>query len=241
MNLPLFDWLGLGVFVATVLAYSWAVERSPYAKHTLSRAMARTRRHWFHRCAGRDLRMVDGQIMAMQQNGAAYFGSAALLGIGAGFTVFTTADSLTGLAPFANSEGLAVKALLLMLVYAASFFQFSWAYRLFAYNAVALGAIAQQQGPKAQEEARRAAALNVLAGQYFNRAIRLFLFAIPLIFWLVSLWGLLLASFALTLIMLRRQFFTVAQLDGLALSWQIEEERRAASKAAKTKEADHGL
>ena len=223
MTLTPLDWIGFGGYVLVFLAYSWLVERSPWAKFTLSRLMTKTRRAWFEECAKREIRIPDVQIMMVQQNGAAYFGSASLLGIGAGFTVLTAAQSLTESSLLGGGQGLALKALFLMLIYALAFFQFSWAFRLFNYSAIALGAIEQISSPKALTQAQRAGAFNVVAGQHFNQAIRLFLFAIPLIFWFVSLWAMLAATFILTLIMLRRQFFTVAQLEGFTLAWQIDE------------------
>lgn len=228
MNLPLLDWFGLGFFVAILGFYSWLVEHSPWAHSTLSRTMAKARKAWFEQCLNRSLRMPDGLIMGLQQNGAAYFGSASLLGIGAGFTLLTTSGSLADIPLIASADGLALKALILMLMFAAAFFQFSWAFRLFGYNAIALGAIPEHPDEDieaARAAAYRAAALNVVAGQHFNQAVRWFLFAIPLIFWVVSVWALMIATLILTLVMLRRQFFTVAQLEGLSLAWNIQKNK----------------
>jgi len=185
--------------------------------------MSKARYAWFEACAERELRMSDGQVMLMQQNGAAFFGSACLLGIGAGFTVFSAADSLGSLEALGSSQGLALKALFLMLAYALAFFEFTWAYRLFGYNAIALGAMGTPGSPHIRERAHQAAGLNILAGQHFTRAMRLFLHAIPLVFWLVSVWAMVAATLVLTLIMLRRQFFTRPQLGGLSLAWNIQE------------------
>ena len=219
MTLPWFDWLAFLAFVLILLGYSWLIERSPWSKHTLSVQMGKMRRRWFEECLKRPLRMPDTLIMGLLTNGTAYFGSACLLGIGAGFTLLTAADSL----PAWIGTGISVKALLLMLMFAAAFFQFAWAYRLFNYNAIAIGAIPQNPSEaQARSIMIQATALNVLAGQHFNQAIRLFLFAIPLIFWLVSPWALLATTLGLTFIMLRRQFFTKMHLDGLTLAWTIE-------------------
>ncbi len=220
MTLPLAEWMAFVIYLAIFLFYSWVVEFSPWACHTLSRAMAKTRRAWFRAATDRELRMPDAQILILQQNGAAYFGSASLLGIGAGFTVLTAADSLSLLVAFAP-QGLGIKALGLMFAYALAFFEFSWAFRLFGYNAIALGTLGSPGCAATQHSADQAAALNVVAGQHFNRASRLFLFAIPLILWLVSLWAMLATVVLLTLIMLRRQFLTPAQLDGLILAWNM--------------------
>ncbi len=237
MTLPLAEWVALATYLAIFLFYSWVVEFSPWARHTLSRAMAKTRRAWFRAAADRELRMPDGQILILQQNGAAYFGSASLLGIGAGFTILTAADSLSLLVVF-TPQGLGLKALGLMFAYALAFFEFSWAFRLFGYNAIALGTLGPPGSPATQRSADRAAALNVVAGQHFNRAIRLFLFAIPLILWLVSLWAMLATVVLLTLIMVRRQFLTPSQLNGLILAWNISADQDQKSGSHALKPAD---
>lgn len=219
MTLPWLDWLIFATYVVTLVGYSWLIERSPWSKHTLSVQMGRVRRRWFEECLARQIRMPDALIMGLLTNGTAYFGSASLLGVGAGFTLFTATESL----PSWVGAGASVKALWLMLMFAAAFFQFAWAYRLFNYNAIAIGAIPQDlSDARARDAMIQAAALNVLAGQHFNQAIRLFLYAIPLIFWLVSPWALLVTTLGLTLIMLRRQFMTRSYLDGLTLAWTIE-------------------
>ena len=222
MILPLFDWLVFGLYVMILLGYSWLIERSPWSKHTLSVQMGKVRRQWFEECLRRQIRMPDTLIMGMLQNGTAYFGSAALLGIGAGFTLLSASDSLPPI--LGDGQGLALKALFMMLIFAASFFQFAWAYRLFNYNAIAIGAIPQDDldSPQAQQAVNCAKALNVVAGQHFNQAIRLFLFAIPIIFWLISPWALLVTTLGLTFIMLRRQFLTNRHLQGLALAWELK-------------------
>ena len=152
--------------------------------------MGKVRQQWFEECLQRHMRMPDALIMGMLQNGTAYFGSAALLGIGAGFTLLSASDSLPPI--LGGGKGLALKAIFMMLIFAASFFQFAWAYRLFNYNAIAIGAIPQADldSEKAIAAMNCAKALNVLAGQHFNQAIRLFLFAIPLLFWLINPLGL---------------------------------------------------
>ena len=219
MSLPWLDWLAFGAYAAILLGYSWLIERSPWSKHTWSVQMGRVRRRWFEACLKRQVRMPDALIMGLLTNGTAYFGSASLLGIGAGFTLLTTAEAL----PAWVGAGASMKALLLMLMFAAAFFQFAWAYRLFNYNAISIGAIPEDvDDPRARMAMLQATALNVLAGQHFNQAIRMFLYTIPLIFWLVSPWALLITTLGLSFIMLRRQFFTKTHLDGLTLAWTIE-------------------
>ena len=232
MFLPLADWCCFGIFLTLFIAYSWLVESSPWARHTLSRTIAVERKSWFDTCVGRDIRIIDSHIMGLQQNGAAYFGSASLLGVGAGFTLLSTSESLAQTLVNFPVLGqptpgvLQVKSLILMLVFALAFFQFAWSFRLFGYNAIILGSIrelGQDNLSAAQATARRAAALNTFAGQHFNQAMRLFFFAIPLIFWLISPYALVAATLLLVSIMFRRQFLTVAMVKGLVLAWEIED------------------
>ena len=86
------DYIGVLGFLVIAGAFSWLVDHSPLARHTLTRAMDVHRKRWMIHMAGRTVRIMDGQIIAGLQNGIAFFASTALLGIGAAFTLLTALD-----------------------------------------------------------------------------------------------------------------------------------------------------
>lgn len=64
-----------------------------------------------------------------------------------------------------------------MLIFAYAFFKFGWAYRLFNYASIIMGAVpdlGQAEDQAVRKMAMQAGELNVLAGRHFNRGQRAF-------------------------------------------------------------------
>src|SRR5207237_5802336 len=87
------------------------------------------------------------QIMASLQNGTAFFASTSLIAIGGGLALLRgTSDALAvlGALPIDLSPSPAlweIKCVGLILIFIYAFFKFAWAYRLFNYVAILLGAM----------------------------------------------------------------------------------------------------
>ena len=96
--------------------------------------------------AEREMRMVDTAIITGLQNGTAFFASTSLLAIGAGFALLNSTDLALQIShdlnlPVDVSRGLwEVKVLALITLYIYAFFKFGWAYRLFNYASILIGA-----------------------------------------------------------------------------------------------------
>lgn len=102
----------------------------------------------------------------------------------------------------AKTVGLAV-----ILVYA--FFKFSWAYRLFNYVAIMLGAMppaAEKNTPEAEAHVLRTTRVFESAGRHFNRGQRAFFFSLGYLGWFIHPWLLIAATAAVLVVMLLRQF-----------------------------------
>ena len=99
--------------------------------------------------------------------------------------------------PTAAKWEIKAAGLILILVYA--FFKFAWAYRLYNYVAIMLGAM-----PPASERATAEAERHVLrttklfesAGRHFNRGQRAFFFALGYLGWFAGPWPLLVSTTA---------------------------------------------
>ena len=97
--------------------------------------------------------------------------------------------------------------LAVLLVYA--FFKFAWAYRLYNYLAILVGATppaTQKDSEEAQAHAIRLARLCDVAGRHFNRGQRAFFFALAYLGWFISPWLLMATSVIVAIILWRRQF-----------------------------------
>jgi uncharacterized membrane protein len=209
------DLAAFAMFVLTWAVYHAALEWSPYAARNLNHIMERYRHAWMHQMLARDVRIVDTQIMATLQNGSAFFASSSLFAIGGALALLRASEDamrlMEGL-PFNihTTRGvweLKVLGLTVMFVYA--FFKFAWSYRLFNYAAIVMGSVPSSQfkdDPAAIAIANRAAKLHAIAGRHFNRGQRALFFALGYLGWFVSAWALIATTFAVLVVMLRRQY-----------------------------------
>lgn len=217
--LPLFDWVALAWFLCAWFGYSFVMERTRHGQRSLTGLMNEERLHWMERMATREVRIVDTQIMASLQNGTAFFASSTLLAIGAAFTLFRATDEVLsvfanlpfGIATTKAQWELKVSGLAIIFVYA--FFKFAWAYRLFNYVAVMLGATPHMHDTPHETvlaHARKTAAMQMTAAAEFNRGLRAFFFVLGYLGWFVSPLALILTSTAVTAVLYRRQFHSSA-------------------------------
>ena len=215
------EYYGVIGFFVIAAGFSFLVDHSPLARHTLSRAMDEHRRYWMIGMAGRSVRIMDSQIIAGLQNGIAFFASTALLGIGAAFTLITALDPvMTAVSdvPFLDTGSRTqweVMSLGLLVIYAYAFFKFGWSYRLVNYSAMLLGATQEtprdgETTPKALAGAYRAGAMNVVAGRQFNRGLRALFMSIGYLAWIGGPLAQILVTLGIAGILSYRQFASPA-------------------------------
>lgn len=216
-----FTFIAPAFFVLTWIAYDWLVTMSPWRGRTLSAAMEEERRRWLGVMATRDLRIVDTNILGGLQTGTAFFASTSLLAIGAAFTLLTSADQLRhlgGMFELVISQTrvpLEMKAVGLLLIFAYAFLKFGWAYRLFNYALVLLGAVPMPQDEVPEGDRRRAfdhtVAMNITAAREFNHGLRAFFVAIAYLGWFFGDLALVISTILIFTMMIRRQFFSAAR------------------------------
>jgi uncharacterized membrane protein len=216
--MPLFstvDLIALVWFLAAWLGYSFVIETTPHGKRGLNSLMHRYRGLWMQRMLARDMRMMDGQVIASLQNGTAFFASTSLIALGGAVTLFhSSADMLTVVAALPLGATvthlqweLKVVGLMIILIYA--FFKFGWAYRLYNYVAIMIGGAppaAEKDTPEAQEFARITAEVITDAGRHFNRGQRAFFFALGYLGWFIGPLPLIATTAGIVVVMWRRQF-----------------------------------
>lgn len=214
-TMPWLDSLAFLVFLANVLGYAWLVDWGPFRVHTLSTSMSHARRAWINQFAKRDVRIMDMQIVLGLQNGTAFFASSSLLALGATFSLLTAGPDVQRVA---SEFGLPVttdawgsKILLLMICFGYSVFKFAWAYRLFNYASITMGAIPERdqidtkQGVAAIERSVR---MHILSAAQFTRGLRGIFYAASVLFWFAGPLWFALATFSVTLVLAYRQFMS---------------------------------
>jgi uncharacterized membrane protein len=209
------DILAVGFFILEWTVYALTLEHSAYGRDSLSARMHVYREKWIRRLLDREARMVDTQILASLQNGTAFFASTSLLAVGGGLALLrSTSEALGVLAalPIDLSPTPAlweIKCVGLILIFIYAFFKFAWAYRLFNYVAILIGAMPPSRlSATAEAEAHviRTTRLFEAAGRHFNRGQRAFFFALGYLGWFVSPWVLFASTAAVVIVTWRRQF-----------------------------------
>ena len=209
------DIAAVGFFAIEWAVYALTLEHGAYGRDSLSARMHIYREVWIRRMLDRETRIVDTQIMASLQNGTAFFASTSLLAVGGGLALLRgTSDALAvlGALPIDLSPSPAlweIKCVGLILIFIYAFFKFAWAYRLFNYVAILLGAMppaSQKDTPEAESHVIRTTRLFEAAGRHFNRGQRAFFFALGYLGWFVSPWVLFVTTAAVVIVTWRRQF-----------------------------------
>ena len=216
--MPLFttlDLLALAWFLGAWAVYSVVLSVTERRKRGLNAEMDQLRDRWMLQMLGRDIRMVDAQIIAALQNGTAFFASTSLIAIGGSLTLLrSNEDILRVIAalPFGvhmTPMQWEAKTIGLAIIFVYAFFKFAWSYRLYNYVAIMLGATppaSQKDMPAAQTHAGRVGRLCEVAGRHFNHGQRAFFFALGYLGWFINPWLLMLTSVAVAVILWRRQF-----------------------------------
>ncbi|RST86651.1 DUF599 family protein [Aquibium carbonis] len=223
MDIDSFHWTdasALAAFILFWVLFSQATSGRFVRRKSLTQLMNAHREAWMRTMARRELRMIDTGIMLGLQQGTAFFASSALLALGGCFALLQSSDKVLMLLadlPLAGTPDRAVyevKVLGLMTVLAYAFFKFGWAYRLFNYCSILVGAVPMaKDGDEATIETAvlRAANMNVIAGGHFNSGLRGLFFSIGYLGWFVGPAVLVMTTLLVLIVLVRRQFFSTAR------------------------------
>lgn len=216
------DVAALAFFVAGWLFHTAAANGHIVKRLSLTRAMNAQRAAWMATMARREVRIVDTSIMNGLQQGTAFFASSSLIAIGGCFALLGASDRVLAVlsdVPLAGDTArplFEVKVFGLIFILAYSFFKFGWAYRLFNYCSILIGAVPHLTASKEPDEAihtavMRATRMNVLAGKHFNAGLRGIFFSIGYLGWFVDARVFFLTTALLLAVLIRRQFFSEAR------------------------------
>jgi uncharacterized membrane protein len=218
-----FSTLDLVAFVWFVFAWAgfgFVVDRTRIGGPSLSRLMDDERRQWMREMAAREVRIVDTAIMASLQNGTAFFASTSLIALGGAFTLLNQTERMLAIfldMPFRATPSageLEVKIALLVAIYGYAFFKFGWAYRLFNYSAILIGAVPPSTDPDAAARDRaihRAGEMQIDAGHHFHWGMRALFFSLGLFGWFFDARLFVVTTTFILAVLIRRQYFSKAR------------------------------
>jgi uncharacterized membrane protein len=220
-DLSLADLLGIIFFVSAWLGYHWAVEANLAPRSSLNTLMDIYRLQWMQQMAERESRIVDANIMSSLQNGTAFFASTSLIALGAAATLLRATDDAMKvfehlpLAAAPSRDVWEIKVVGLIIIFGYAFFKFSWAYRLFNFAAILIGATpaARSADTVARDHAaRRAAKMNIAAAKHFTRGQRAFFFALAYFGWFAGPYVFLVTTAGVLYVMWSRQHASSARI-----------------------------
>jgi len=218
------DYIALAVFAVLWGGYAWIVGRARlFDRTSLTQAMTEHRRHWIYNSLGRDLKMIDTQIMAGLQNGTAFFASASMFAIGSCFALLGATDKIDAIfrdvpyAFYSSREAFELKVGGLAALFGYAFFKFGWAYRLFNYCTILFGGLPMVRETEADRIAAEVAAeqvirMNIIAAKNFNAGLRAIFLSIGYLGWFVNAYVFMAVTMLVVVILTRRQFFSDARL-----------------------------
>ena len=222
LDLSTADLAALAFFLVAWLLHTLASDGKLISRISLTTAMNAQRQAWMRTMAEREIRIVDTAIMSGLQQGTAFFASSSLIAIGGCFALLGASDRVLevlsdlslGGAP--SRAAFQIKVFGLVLILAFSFFKFGWAYRLFNYCTILIGAVPIPHGeasrnPVTETAVWRAAQMNMLAGKHFNSGLRGVFFSIGYLGWFVDPMVFVLSTLLLLAVLVRRQFFSAAR------------------------------
>ncbi|RWC92105.1 MAG: DUF599 domain-containing protein [Mesorhizobium sp.] len=212
----------LGFFLLAWVLHTLASDGKLVSRMSLTTAMNAQREAWMRTMAEREIRIVDTAIMSGLQQGTAFFASSSLIALGGCFALLGASDRVIEvlsdlpLGGVPDRAAFQIKVLGLVLILAFSFFKFGWAYRLFNYCSILIGAVPIPHGeasrnPVTQAAVWRATQMNMLAGKHFNSGLRGVFFSIGYLGWFVDPLVFVLSTLLLLAVLVRRQFFSAAR------------------------------
>lgn len=206
------DGLALCCFFIVLLFYG-RVALMVGGGRSLNASMHQVRRAWMQRMIERPDRIVDAALTGHTVSSLSFFSSANIIIIAGLFGLLGKAEDayrVIAAWPFVSpaSAGLIqLKILGLIFVLAYGFFRFTWALRQYNYCCALIGAapFPRDKHPHAHEIADQVAIVFTSALRSFGAGIRCYYFAIAWVSWVAGPLALLIATGAITLMLLRRQ------------------------------------
>ena len=219
-ELTRYDLLALVWYLLAWGVFGWMSDYAPSVRPSLSRLMNATRHRWMMQMLRREVRIVDTAILSSLQNGTAFFASTSLIALGGTLALLNQSERVQmvfsdlPLQVAASKQLIEIKVLGLAIIYGYAFFKFGWAYRLFNYAAILVGAVPPSEeadAPDTIKAANRAAAMQIQAGSHFHWGLRSLFFSVGYLGWFLGPLVFCLSTTLITAVLTHRQFWSHAR------------------------------
>lgn len=216
-DLQILDYIALWFFLIAWFGFEYITDYSPLSRISLGGLMSEQRREWMLVMADRELRIVDTSIMAGLLQGTAFFASASILAIGGCFALLGSTDVVLQIysdLPIGDelNRGLwEFKILGLAVIFVFNFFKFGWAFRLFNYSSILIGAVPNIHNSTQEErhkKAIKAAEMNMIAGRHFTSGLRGIFLALGYLGWFIGPIIFICTTIFVMAVLIRRQYYS---------------------------------
>ncbi len=214
-GVTLLDAAALIWFLLAWSGYTYYADTFCKDRTTLMSVMYHYRLKWMNESLHRDIRVGDASLLSTLIRSISLFASTAIFIIGGIVAIFGGLEKVQELTQdltyVANASKVMweIKLLVLAMVFIYAFFKFAWALRQFNYMIIVMGAFPdpeKAETDEAQSIAERAARVNALAVQTFNRGMRAYYFGLAALSWFLHPWIFVGASLFVVLVVYRREF-----------------------------------
>jgi len=201
---PLLCWLG----------YNYGVPLLERVRPSLSVIMSMQRRRWVRNAVRRESPM-DAILSSNLMGSVSFLASTSVLLVLAIFASFGQLPSAmealrnVGLGGNHSTADLQIHLIVMLAIFALSFFSFTLSLRQFNHFCIMLGAI-DHTGRELPEEIEAIAQLNSFAAKNFNNGIRGYYFAVPMVAWFANDVLAIAISVVTVGLIVHREFFSSA-------------------------------
>ncbi|WP_135078640.1 DUF599 family protein [Terasakiella sp. SH-1] len=214
-GVTLLDALALLWFLIAWAGYTKWADRFSQQRSSLMNVMYHYRLEWMREALKHEIRVADMAAVSTLVRSISLFASTAIFIIGGIVAIFGGLDQVQELTKdlryVASTTKVMweIKLLTLALIFVYAFFKFAWSLRQFNYMVIVMGAFPDFQeaaSEKAQTLAERAARINALAVQTFNRGMRAYYFGLAALSWFIHPLIFIASTLLVVLVVYRREF-----------------------------------
>jgi len=211
------DWASLAWFACCWGGYTLFSGFRSGRKQRLQDALHEHIKRWIEVLHERDMRMVDTSVIANIERNAAFFASSCLLIIAGLVTAIGSMDkamtffSDLPLTQQTSRQVWEIGMLLLILIFAYSFFTFTWCMRQWGFASILVGSAApantgHDDGTVRRQHMETLASVVWLAIYHFNLGLRAYYFSLALLTWFIHPIVFMACSAWVVAVLYRREF-----------------------------------
>lgn len=214
-GVTLLDFASFIWFLVLWSGYTFFADRFSQNHPSLMSVMYEYRLKWMQESLRRDVRVGDASLLSTLIRSISLFASTAIFIVGGIVAIFGGLEQVQELTKDLSYVAKAstvmweLKLLFLGVIFIYAFFKFAWALRQFNYMLIVMGAFPGPEfadTPEAQLMAERAARVNALAVDTFNRGMRAYYFGMAALSWFLHPWVFVATTLLVVLVIYRREF-----------------------------------